>query len=227
VAQIFGRGQSFLFGSPAGLQCAVYRKDIQAVETDKLHFWRARWETATTVTSWPETCYKPDLAVWRLEMRFHHTVIQEFAYGTGLSLNSFLQVSEHLTGLWRYALNNFRLDQTSTYIRPEWQYLIQSVNFVHSPPHCLYKRAKKKPGELNGRSLAIAFGGLTSVYARNGFSFEYALKCLTESGIYRDLINYYGFKELGQGFSDVEGSAVVVDLFRRKLEQKKLRGAVV
>jgi len=227
VVQIFGRGQSFLFGGPTGLQFAVYRKDVQAEETDKLHFWRAKWETATSEHTFPETCYSSKLAVWRVEARFHHTVVQEFAYGSGLELNSFKQVSEHLTGLWRYALNNFRLDQTSTYVRPEWQFLMESVQFVHNPPHLLYKRAKKKPGELNGRSLAIAFGGLTSVYARNRYDLAYAYKCLQASGIYRDLVNHYGFKELGPGFSESDGSAVVYDLFRLKLEQKILRGAAV
>jgi hypothetical protein len=227
IAQIYGRSQSFLFGGPAGLQFAVYRKDVQAKETDNLHFWRERWQAASSAAVFPDSVYDPDLSIWRIEARFHHSIVKEFAYGSDLELDSFFQVSKHLTGLWRYALNNFRLDQTSTYIRPEWQFLMESVNFVHNPPHLLYKRAKKKPGELNGRSLAIAFGGLTSVYARNRFALDYAFKCLQASGIYRDLVYYYGIRELGPGFSESEGSAVVYELFRRKLEQKILRGVAV
>lgn len=225
IAQVYNRAETYMFGSASGLQFALYRKDIQAREADKLHFWRPIWEKATNPEVFPETVYSESKPVWRLEFRFHHTVIQEFAEGTGFDASSLKTVAPHFTGLWQYALNNFRLDQSATYIRPEWQYFMQDIVFNHKSPHLLYKRAKKKPGELNGRALAIAFGGLTSVYARNGFSLEYCFKALQQSGIFEDLCAHYGRKELGFDYTLSEARAVVHERLRKLLYTKILRGA--
>ena len=145
VAAVYGNAQSFLWGSVSALQFAVYRKDVEAEYRDKLHFWRDRWQKATNEFHFPDLIYQDSKPVWRFEVRFHHTVIDEFARGSGdLELKTFQQLTPHLTGLWRYALNNFRWDsEDRQYIMPQWQYLMQDVNFGHNPPAIAYKRQKK------------------------------------------------------------------------------------
>ena len=132
--------------------------------------------------------------VIRLEARFHHSVIEQFARGISQDLRSFKAVSVHLTGLWHYALNNFRLDASLTYIDPFWQLMRDDLVFHHDLRAIEYKRDFKKKlddGEPSDRSLQICFGQLVSIYGKNKYKFNKALGCLMASGIWLNLCNMY------------------------------------
>ncbi|GBG01430.1 hypothetical protein AZSI13_07570 [Azospira sp. I13] len=205
VALRYNKGQSFLFGSASSVQMAVYRKDVQAKATDKLDFWQSTWSKAAG-DSFDQSAYDPTKPVWRIELRFHHSVLQDFARGAaqqceyGSSLQggiwSHIQgVSNHLTGLWRYGLTGFRLEvqgdrPSDRFIDPMWQLLMEDITYFKPVGDLLYKRVKKTPGLGNEKNLMLAVGNLLSLYARNRFPPKKALQCLKDSGIYDDLCAY-------------------------------------
>lgn len=206
VALRFNRGQSYQFGSASSVQMAVYRKDLQAKATDKLDFWRSRWLTQRDDELNP--FYVEGQPVWRVEVRFHHSVIQDFSRGyasqleNGFSIvegiwSGIAGISEHLQGLWKYGLESFRLEMTQgtkRYLAPFWQFLLQDVIFSNPKGDFVYLRVKKTPGLGNEKNLMLAVGNLMSVYARNRFTAQYAFECLKKSGIYDDLYNYFAIR---------------------------------
>lgn len=201
----YNQGQSYLFGSASSVQMAVYRKDIQAKATDKLDFWQDTWNRKAG-DSYDTPAYNPDLPVWRIKLCFHHAVLAEFARGAAeqLEYGSSLQagiwshiqgVSQHLTGLWRYGLNGFRLEvqgerPSSRYLLPFWQLLGEDITYFAPVGDLDYKRVKKTPGLGCEKNLMLAIGNLLSLYARNRFPPKKALECLKASGIYDDLYAY-------------------------------------
>lgn len=117
MASKYGAAQSFLFGSPGSVQFAVYRKDIQAKEQDKMHIWGTIWSEA--LDRHLEPAYDRELPVWRVELRFHHTVIDELARDKDLTIKSYIEAIDHLTGFWRYGLERcYRWDMNHLYIQP-------------------------------------------------------------------------------------------------------------
>jgi len=203
VATRYNKGQSYLFGSAASVQLAVYRKDLQAKAVDKLDFWRSRWSMAGKEDF--SSVYDESLPVWRLELRFHHSVIQDFARGYASQLEHGFSIVEsiwsgiagvagHLQGLWRYGLESFRLEDTQgtkRYLSPFWQFIRDDLSFGCPVGDFIYKRVKKTPGIGNEKNLMLAVGNLLSVYARNRFTADYAFDCIKKSGIYDDLYNYF------------------------------------
>lgn len=216
ISAIYGNRESFLFGSASALQFAVYRKDVEAKKRDKYHFWSAVWDRASGGELSPETCFLRHLPVWRLELRFHHSVIQEFGHGINAKLNSFQQVSEHLTGLWRKGLDNYRLDATRTYIDPFWQLITEDIEVYQPIKPLIYKRAKKQPGFGNEKNLLLALGNLFSIYARNKFTTQKAYDCLKASGIWQDLIDYF--------YRKMNGVDQVYEFIDKALNIRRLQG---
>ncbi len=193
LASRYGEAQSFLFGRASSLQFALYRKDIQAKECDKMHLWGQIWNDATDRHLEPS--YAPDKPVWRAELRFHHSVIQELGRDKGLELNSYLDVSTMLSELWRYGLqNSYRWDMNTKYIHPSWQFLIESVFIPSNQGFVFTRRIKKTPGEGNQKNIGLAYGNLLSIYARNRFTLDYCMQCLKKSGLWQDLSRYWAHK---------------------------------
>ncbi|APE31540.1 hypothetical protein BOX17_11640 [Halomonas aestuarii] len=209
VAAQYGYGQSFLFGTAGALQCAIYNKTREAHHRDKLHFWEGLWKDATRDDLSP--AYDPEQDVWRIEMRFHQSVLREFALGipcnvdTGEVLDSahgfhrFADVVPHLTGLWRTAMQSYRLDTCRNLIDPTWQLLQDDPRFYAHEPHFLYKRARKAPGLGNEKNVCLAFGNLISIYARQGFRTHRAIQFLQRSGMWDDLAEYYRRRGIDSG----------------------------
>ncbi len=205
VALRYNQGQSYLFGSASSVQMAVYRKDVQAKAIDKLDFWQSVWNKAAG-NELEQSAYDPSAPVWRIEVRFHHSVLADFGRGAAAQLEygaslqagiwSHIQgVSGHLTGLWQYGLNSFRLEAqgekaSQRYLDPFWQLLLDDVLFLKPVGELLYKRVKKTPGLGNEKNLMLAVGTLLSVYARHRFTPKQAFNCLKASGIYDDLCAY-------------------------------------
>lgn len=176
----YGKGETFLFGNAASLQFTVYDKGKAVMAKGELPLWLPVWEQADK--------FEPESSVWRIEARFHHSVIQQFAQGTGFRCRELLDLEKHLTALWQYALNVNRLQQTSTYIDPVWQYLRDDLVFYHAVLLNLdYKRMYKSPtdeGLPSDRSVMICFGQLCSIYRKKKLSLSDALHKLMASGIW-------------------------------------------
>jgi len=192
IATVYGRGETFTFGGVSSLQFSVYDKSKAVRDKNELDFWEQKWNLAKDHML--EPIYNPEARVIRLESRFHHSVIKQFAQGSSLDLRSFKQVSKHLTGLWRYALNSFRLDDSQTYVNPFWQFMRDDLVFYHDAQAIAYKRCftpEIKSGAPSDRSVMICFGQLAAIYGRSKFSIQQAADSLFYSGIYQLLLSLY------------------------------------
>lgn len=85
------------------MQLAIYNKSLQAKSADKLDYWESVWRTLDN--PFDATCplnYNPEETVWRVELRFHHSIVQQFADGscdahTGAVIGkSVLRLSRHI-----------------------------------------------------------------------------------------------------------------------------------
>lgn len=199
ICSVYGAGQSYLFGSASSLQFALYNKTKESKCSDKLDYFLDRWNAKTT--DFLKPLYNPEETVWRAEVRFSHSVVNQFASANDVKLNSFESIIAHLGGLWRYALNNFRYDYSRTYIHPVWTVLMEESGFDQFETGFVYRREYKTPGIGNEKNVALALGNMLSIYARNKFSAQKALECVKESGIYLDLVGY--FRSRGLDKSDI------------------------
>ncbi|XKE45841.1 hypothetical protein LG302_01525 [Halomonas organivorans] len=218
IATTYGRAETLMFGTAGALQCAIYNKTKEAHHRDKLHFWQGIWSNATGDDL--AQVYDPERDVWRIEMRFHQSVLAEYARGipcnvdTGEVLDDthgfhrFTDTIPHLTGIWRSAMQSYRLNASRTLIDPFWQCFQDDPRFFAHAPSFMYKRARKEPGLGNEKNVCLAFGNLISIYARQGFGTHQAIDYLKRSGMWEDLEHYYRRR-------GINGSA-----FRQLVEQK-------
>ncbi|WP_438455811.1 hypothetical protein [Vreelandella venusta] len=225
IAIQYGYGQSMLFGTAGALQCAIYNKTREAHYRDKLHLWQGFWSNA--VNDDLSQAYDPDQDVWRIELRFHQSVLREFAMGipcnvdTGEVLdashgfNRFVDVVPHLSGLWRTAMQSYRLNHSRDLIDPAWQLMQEDARFYCHEPTFMYKRARKTPGLGNEKNVTLAFGNLISIYARQGFRTHEAVRFLQRSGMWEDLAEYYRRRGVDSG------------QFRQIVEQKLIERRLV
>lgn len=237
VALKFSKGQSYLLGSASTVQAAVYRKDIQAKAADKLDFWQSIWRNAGDLD---QSFYQEDKPVWRVEIRFHHSVLADFGrgvaqtleYGASIEAGRWAHIrgaAKHLQGLWQYGLNSFRLEHpheggwsSNRYLDPVWQLLMEDVAFAPPVTDLLYKRVKKSPGIGNEKNLMLAIGNLLSVYARNRFTPERAIKCIKKSGVYDDLYAYMERRAYADYRNFNEGE--IFEFVRKGLQLRTLLG---
>ena len=78
---MYDRSQSFKFGVAGAVQLAIYNKTIQARTVDKFDYMEHKWDESTKLDDCTSG-YDPEQDVFRVEVRFHHSVIQQFALGT-------------------------------------------------------------------------------------------------------------------------------------------------
>ena len=209
IATTYGRGETFMFGTAGALQCCIYNKTLEASHRDKMHFWEGIWKNA--VDDDLNGTYDPDETVWRIELRFHQSVLREYAQGipcnvdTGEVLdhthgfNRFVDVVPHLSGLWRTAMQSYRLDTRRNLIDPAWQVMQEDARFYCHEPGFMYKRARKAPGLGNEKNVTLAFGNLISIYARQGYRTHEAVRFLQRSGMWDDLAEYYRRRGVDSG----------------------------
>lgn len=204
IAAVYGNGQTYTFGSASALQFCLYEKPPEAIKSDKIGFWEEVWQKTPSVEDLFTSEYQQGDMVHRFEMRFHHSIIREFCYGstntqTGetLVINDFEDLSKHLTALWQYGLNNFRLQHSSTYIDPMWQLLIEDVEIFPPAPLWEYKRGKKPPTPSSKRNVAFWMGNLIRLMARKRFKVDYATNYILNSGLDHELSDYFGIPEFG------------------------------
>ena len=186
---VYGRGESFLFGSPTGIQLAVYDKTIEAKLRDKLDYWRAVWSEKDT--------YQEDKPVYRIEFRFHHSVVEQFAQGsidqiTGelLQFRDYADLHEHLDGLWRYGCDNFRYLYRPGWFDPFWT-LISRQALPLDPPTVDYKRYYKSASGYSGKNVELLLGNYISCAARHRMSHTQAWKALESLPFFELILEHY------------------------------------
>jgi hypothetical protein len=210
VSCVYNKTESYTFGRPNAIQMSFYDKTIEAEVRDKLHFWESVWsgvrKGCDTPEDWAQPAYTSGDTVRRLEFRFHHGVIEDFerfvqSTDPDASIKNYLDIHKHLSGLWRYALNNFRLmdeDQPS-YVDPVWQALSDDVVFFNEQAKFLYKRAYKKPSsDVNHRHIAHTLGNYIKVCSRRHLTPEFVVKCILGLGIEADLCSYFHLLQFGE-----------------------------
>ncbi|QMV61225.1 hypothetical protein VUJ49_14380 [Pseudomonas berkeleyensis] len=173
----YGKGQSYLFGSAGGVQLGIYNKTEQARAIDKLDYWEGIWKRRDSFDETDPDNYNPEQDVWRVELRYHHSIIQQFASGsvdlhTGAAIetNSYAAFAPHLDGLWRYGLRQFKLLARPGYFEPIWTLIRDDVR-VDLPVDSLvdeteYKRQYKTSRGFSGKNVELFLGNFVSLLAR-------------------------------------------------------------
>lgn len=214
----YGRGQSHLFGSAGAVQLAIYNKTLQAKSTDKLDYWESVWKRRDSFDEGDPLNYDPERDVWRIELRFHHSVIEQFSQGSihsscgeAIQTRSFFLLAAHLDGLWRYGMNQFKLISRPGYFDPFWTVFRDDVRVDIEADSLLdeteYKRYYKTARGFSGKNVELWLGNLISLAARQQVKpkklFDearkleiwpvirdhYASKDMTERDIYKHMKN--------------------------------------
>lgn len=204
VATVYGDGQSYTFGKADSLQLCLYRKDLEADKHDKTDFWQGVWGDA----------YDSKQEVWRLELRFHHTVLNELANGMGVkNPTTAYRWYPYLREIWDYGLNNNRLELSKNFISPIWQLLRDDAPDKLASKYAFIPcvRQKKTVTSSPIRNIANMLGNMVSLYARQlDFDFE---------PLWQDIQNLRIFPLIKQRLQD---TGKTIDYLREKLETSML-----
>lgn len=217
IAAVYGKGQSFCFGSASSLQFAVYNKTREALAHDKWDYFNTKWKERAPVDDDFYTVYDEEIDVWRIEARFAHSVVDQFAKTNDVKLKSYESVIEHMGGLWRYALTNFRLNHNRDHVHPAWTLFMEDARFNPPSDAFDYRRTYKTPGIGNEKNVAIALGNMLSIFARNKVTTQKAWEFLKKSGIWGDLMGYCKARKISRAelYESIEEG-----LKRRRLTSK-------
>lgn len=202
----YGRGQSFLFGSPSSIQFAVYNKTLQARSVDKLDYWQNEWRKLDN--PFDAACpfnYDPEQPVWRAELRFHHSVIEQFAQGsvdrrTGAVIDNrtYAELAPHLNGLWAYGLQAFSLLASPGVYHAFWSLMRRDVH-VQVPvdslvDHSEYKRYYKSAKGFSGKNVELFLGNFVSLAARQMVGAKRAFEALKAWDCWPVIRDHYAAK---------------------------------
>lgn len=227
TASVYGDGETFMWGSASGLQFSIYDKTRQAMAVDKLDYWQSVWRSSDNpVDSDDPLNYDPEQKVWRLELRFHHSVVQQFASGsvnakTGqvIGTRTFEELAPHLDGLWRYGMESFRLLDRPGFYAAFWSLISQDVH-VRTGVESLvddveYRRYYKTASGFNGKNVELFMGNLASLAARQGLKAKQVFKELRRWECWPVIRDHYQLK--GKSERDV------LRWLRDKLLERKIR----
>ncbi len=215
------------------MQFCIYDKTAEALKSDKLDFWQQIWRQVPA-SDFDGDFSKADTSeygevdtVHRIEARFHHSVINQFCWGTkgadgkNIIIKTYADLQIHLTALWRYALNNFRLQHSTSYIDPVWQYLIQDIEFYCPPPALTYRREQKPPSDNSKRNVAFWLGNQIKLYSRKRFHPSFVVSKLLSCGLEAELANYFNLRIYGD--TDML-STVLLEFVSEKMRLHLLNG---
>lgn len=204
VATSYGKGESFTFGKADSLQTCLYRKDKEAIKRDKIDYWRGVWGAA----------YNPSLPVWRLEVRFHHTVLLDLGRDLSAVFLTLPDVEPYIDDVWHYALTNNRLELKKNNMAPIWQILRDDV--LISPPLKKLRRVKKTSAGNVGFNIANSLGNLLSIYSREKKPFKAFWSAVKQLHIWELIKSYYW----SRGMSE----AAIYNHLQKAFFQRKLLG---
>jgi hypothetical protein len=203
--------RNYLIGKPASIQITDYDKTKEIVKSDKQDYFQAEWQAYTFGG------YDPDKTVRRLEVRVSHTVIREIGQGIGQDLESFLQVSEYLTDIWRYALEKNRFLMAKNLLHPFWQLLLQDVFFILPAKGIKITRKKKESLAAIQRNVSQILGNLISICARNPKTTPVqVLASFRRTFFYEHILDAY--RERGCNEADI------LDIIEKGLRRRRMIG---
>jgi hypothetical protein len=246
IGLCYGDNESFTLGSVAAVQMCVYRKDLEVKAKGRADYWHDVWSNAVDDCDFTRPSFNRDAPVWRIEFRFHHSVLAEFGNGAILAnqaandgkfyyssvAGNWAHISglgDKLQGLWLYGLDNFRLEikvaGVCSYIDPVWQFLTEDVK-MSDESDMTFKRVRRKPGESQDvtKNMLLAVGNLLSIYAKYRFTAKYAMQCLKDCGIYDDLYGYMARRAYAKGEHFDESD--VFQFVTKALQMRTLFGKV-
>lgn len=208
-SSVYGRGETFMFGSASGIQLCIYNKTEQAKATDKLDYWESVWKQRDSFCDDDPQNYNPAQDVWRVELRYHHSIVQQFASGsldvrTGqpIDTKTFDAFSVHLDGLWRYGLGQFKLLARPGRFEPIWT-LIRTDVTVDVPVDSLleeteYKRYHKTSRGFSGKNVELFLGNFVSLVARERVGAKKAFDRLQTWECWPVIRDHYAAKEMSE-----------------------------
>ncbi|MCG8906709.1 hypothetical protein [Pseudomonas sp. DP-17] len=176
-ASVYGRGETFMFGSANGLQMCLYNKTLQARATDKLDYWESVWASLNGDPFGDgEPAYNPLETVWRIEFRFHHSIVQQFSEGSTMSsgevigCRTYSGLCPHLQGLWQYACDNYKLISREGVFDAFWSLISLDTKVqVEADPlieRTEYRRYYKTAQGFSGKNCEMFLGQFASLIAR-------------------------------------------------------------
>ncbi len=206
-ASIYGRGETSMFGSAGGVQLCIYNKTEQARATDKLDFWESVWRRRDSFEAHDPDNYDPAQSVWRIELRYHHSVVQQFASGSidvksgeAIGTDSFAAFSAHLDGLWRYGLGQFKLIARPGYYEPIWTLIRDDVRVDVAVDSLVdeteYKRYYKTSRGFSGKNVELFLGNFVSLLARERVGAKKAFETLKQWDCWPVIRDHYAAKEM-------------------------------
>jgi hypothetical protein len=198
-----------MFGSAGSVQFCLYNKTLQARAVDRLDYWQSVWRRRDSFDSQDKANYDPDAPVWRLELRYHHSVVQQFVEGscsihTGESLNttSFAELVPHLQGLWRYGLENFRFLSRPGVYHPFWTLIRDDVQVQTAVDDLLadthYKRYYKTATGFNGKVIDNMLGGLVSLLARGQVGAKKGFLALKDLPVWPIIRDHFAERDMSE-----------------------------
>ncbi|WP_417663040.1 hypothetical protein [Pseudomonas sp.] len=202
----YGRGETAMFGSASGLQLCIYNKTEQARATDKLDYWESVWRSSDNpFEADPEYDYNPGQDVTRIELRYHHSIVQQFTLGslnvhTGevIGGHTYAALVPHLDGLWRYGCEAFRLLDRPGCYNPFWTLISQdvrvSVPVASLVEHTTYKRHHKTANGFSGKNVDLFIGNMVSLLARERVGAKKAFASLQEWECWPVIRDHYAAK---------------------------------
>lgn len=205
----YGRGETSMFGSASGIQLCIYNKTEQARATDKLDYWEGVWRRRDSFDEGDPDNYNPKQDVWRVELRYHHSIVQQFASGSAdvhtgelIDTRTFDAFAGHLDGLWRYGLTQFRLQSRPGRYAPIWTLIRQDVR-VDLPVDSLledtaYKRHYKTARGFSGKNVELFLGNFVSLLARERVGVKKAFDRLKEWECWPVIRDHYAAKEMSE-----------------------------
>ncbi|OEC35180.1 hypothetical protein SAMN05216600_116102 [Pseudomonas cuatrocienegasensis] len=205
----YGRGETSMFGSANGVQLCIYNKTEQARATDKLDYWESVWRRRDSFDEGDPDNYNPAQDVWRVELRYHHSIIQQFASGSldlqssaPIETRTFEAFSAHLDGLWCYGLGQFKLLSRPGYFEPIWTLIRDDVR-VDLPVESLldqteYKRYYKTSRGFSGKNVELFLGNFVSLLARERVGAKKAFKTLQQWDCWPVIRDHYAAKDMDQ-----------------------------
>lgn len=179
--------KNYLIGKPSAVQLCAYDKTYEMVRSDKSDYFNDYWGRYT------QGVHNPNKTTRRIELRLHHSVIREFGEYLGVDFDSYINVVEHLTAIWRFALfkNRLHSDVKRKHLHPFWQLLMEDVEFLKPSDGLILKRKKKQTVASIGKNLSLALGNMISIWARNRLSYAAVMRQIKNLSFYQDLVDYY------------------------------------
>jgi len=222
----YGRGETYMFGSPSSVQLCIYNKTKQAKATDKLDFWEDVWRKTDNPFEDSPDNYDPLQPVWRIEFRFHHSVVDQFASGTTfqgsdtpLYFKSYNALSYHLDGLLKYGFESFKFLNKPSHFHPVWSLFMSDVIVKVPVPSYLdktdYKRYYKTSTGFSGKNIELLIGNAISLAARQRLSANQTIAALKTLPFWPTIEIFY--RQKGMDVQDIN------DLISKSLKDRIIR----